>query len=263
MAQELRKIAEALQRSVRSINSKHINLESTKEQVRGFVNAYFRDYRQQFVFSGDDVNVMLALDALVQALLRCTHQRTLKRKYIGLIKEIMQLLGDVEILLLKSPSAKAIGDGTGADQRILRTLQGILSSAAASFEQGLADLADNNRISWRGTIVEFREALREVLDHMAPDSEVRAQSGFKIEPDTKGPTMKQKVIFILRKRQKPDSTVKSAAETINLLDERVGLFVRSVYQRSAAGTHVQTSSDEANRVKDYVIVALKELLEVR
>jgi hypothetical protein len=55
-------------------------------------------------------------------------------------------------------------------------------------------------MSWRGPATDFRESLRETLDHLAPDSAVKAEPGFKLEQNTSGPTMKQKVRFILKKR---------------------------------------------------------------
>lgn len=47
------------------------------------------------------------------------------------------------------------------------------------------------------------------------------------------------------------------------VDTVVGAFVRSVYTRSATSTHTSTDRDEVIRIRDFVRVALGELLEIR
>jgi hypothetical protein len=118
------------------------------------------------------------------------------------------------------------------------------------------------RSSWRGTAVEFREALREVLDQLAPDAEVEAQPNFKREPDTKGPTMKQKAVFILRARRTKKAQVKTFAEAFDVVDGLIGNLARSVYTRSSVAVHVADSREEARKVRDYVSLVLAELLEI-
>jgi predicted pPIWI-associating nuclease len=117
------------------------------------------------------------------------------------------------------------------------------------------------RSSWRGTAVEFREALREVLDQLAPDAEVEAQSNFKREPDTKG-TMKQKAVFMLRARRTKKAQVKTFAEAFDVVDGLIGNLARSVYTRSSVAVHVADSREEARKVRDYVSLVLAELLEI-
>ena len=52
----------------------------------------------------------------------------------------------------------------------------------------------------------------------------------------------------------------TAAEAV---DELVGAFVRSVYSRSSVSTHTPTDRSEILRIRDWVRLALCELLEVR
>jgi hypothetical protein len=149
------------------------------------------------------------------------------------------------------------------DALILGTLSSLLPSAARSYEQALADLKVSERLSWRGPATDLREALRETLDHLAPDDEVVEAPGFKLEKETTGPTMKQKVRYILRKRGLGKTAMQSPEAATQAVDEIVGTFVRGVYTRSSISTHTPTDRAEILRIRDWVRVALCELLEVR
>jgi len=45
----------------------------------------------------------------------------------------------------------------------------------------LRDVADGDRISWRGAAGELREVLREVIDQLSPDNKVRISRGVQLE----------------------------------------------------------------------------------
>ncbi|MEW5994259.1 MAG: hypothetical protein AB1744_07675, partial [Candidatus Zixiibacteriota bacterium] len=114
-----------------------------------------------------------------------------------------------------------------------------------------------------GTVTEFREAMRETLDQMAPDDDVKAQAGFKLEQDRKGPTTKQKVVFILKNRRAGSSEIKTAKSNVDLIEEKTGAFVRTVYDRSSASTHGAPTREEAISIKNYIALILSELLQVQ
>jgi len=171
---------------------------------------------------------------------------------------------DLEKRLLAAAGARRASPlGDAVDRLILDTLQSLVPSAALAYEQGMVDLSSASRLSWRGPATDFREALRETLDHLAPDDAVRAQTGYRPEPNTNGPTMKQKVRFVLRQRNKPKTAVQSTEAAVESVDGIVGGFVRSVYSRSSVSTHTPTNRDEVIRVRDFVKLALCELLEIR
>ena len=149
------------------------------------------------------------------------------------------------------------------DKRILDTLIQLAPSAALSYEQALLDIGNDSRLSWRGPATDLREALRETLDQLAPDKQVAAQPGFRLEKDCSGPTMKQKVRFVLARRGRPKSAMEAPEQAAVAVEEAVGAFVRSVYTRSSVSTHTPTDKDEILRVRDWVRVALCELLEAR
>jgi len=146
---------------------------------------------------------------------------------------------------------------------IYETLLKLVPTAALSYKQALLDLAEENRISFRGVATEFREALRETLDHLAPDKDVMVQQNFKLEKDKKTPTMKQKVRFILRMRELPDNAIKPPEDAVEIVEERIASFARSVYERSSISTHVATQKGEVLQVKKYVSTVLAELLGIQ
>lgn len=254
--------AESLVSRVRRLGGNQVRSAPFKRDIVAFVERYFSSVRSEInaVLCADFVP---RLDAQMQDLLRYTHRNTTKSKYISLLKQIIASLREVEITSvaqLGGASARAVKHGKEA--LVMETLRKLLPTAADSFQQGLNDLSSTDRVSWRGTVVEFRESLREVLDHLAPDKDVMSMPGYKPEKDTRGPTMKQKVMFILKSRQTPESKSKPLVDNVAVVDELVGNMVRSVYQRASKATHVAADKQEASRVRDYVLLALSEILEV-
>lgn len=148
------------------------------------------------------------------------------------------------------------------ESEILRILQSMLPSAAASYQQAILDFRDGSRRSMRGTAVELREALREVLDHLAPDGEVTGMPGFKLEPGQARPTMRQKARFVLRSRGYSDATTKAPEDAAAVVEELVAALVRSVYQAGAFTTHIASAQTRVKQLKMYVETVLAELLGV-
>src|SRR5437764_5186383 len=124
------------------------------------------------------------------------------------------------------------------DERIKGTLEGLVPSAALSYRQAIIDLADDTRISFRGPALELREALRETLDHLAPDAAITSADWYVQEKGRTGPIMKQKVRFILKARGQSKSSSTVPEQTTTTVDEMVGTLTRSVYDRSSIATHV-------------------------
>src|SRR5205807_1432811 len=90
---------------------------------------------------------------------------------------------------------------TPTERLIIETLARILPAAASSYEQCLLDLGGMRRRSYRGVAHELREVLRETLNYLAPDVDVLAQAGFKLEKDSARPTQRQKALYVLRNRR--------------------------------------------------------------
>jgi hypothetical protein len=254
----------SLERAIQKVKARHVNTRKVKDAIRMFVQRYFTEWRNTLAAILGSNGHLSPLDAEMQELLRCTQRRALVEEYRKRLRATRRAVDALELLVVGAPP-QGIGfkQLEARQQRILETVGKLCASAATSYEQGLEDLAGCDRKSWRGTAVEFREALREVLDSLAPDEEVTKQPGFKPEPDTKAPTMKQKAVFILRSRRPKDSQIKAFAGAIDVIEETIGRFVRSVYSRSSTAVHVPVSRDEAIRVKDYVSLVLADLLEIK
>ncbi len=243
-------------------NSKQIWNKNLLTSCKDAVDFYFRNIRN----SCDTTNIYSSindLDDAFQNLLVLTHKHSLKSTYSSLLGEIKK-----NLIILETESVSSIPhtitnvniDKT--DREIISTLKNFINSAALAYEQALVDLQSKERLSWRGPATDLREALRECLDYLAPDIDVMAQIGFKLEPDTKGPTMKQKVKFILKKRGKGSNEIKTTENAINLVDEMLGTFVRSVYTRASVSTHTPTDKNEVLRILNFVRVVFCEILEL-
>jgi hypothetical protein len=253
-----------LDRVIRNVKARHVNKRKPKDLVRQLAREYFGQWRSTLVKHLGGEDDLLGIDAIVQELVRMAQTRTQVSEYRRAIVAMKYNINGLEVkLLCFSPPLSVSSTVSSQHQRILDSLRKLSPSAADSFEQGLLDIKGASRKSWRGTCVEFRESLRETLDALAPDDAVSAQPNFKLEPDTKGPTMKQKAVFILRARQKKEPQVKTFCDAIEVVEERIGRFVRSVYTRSSVATHVAQTADEAHMIRDYVTLVLGELLEIK
>lgn len=245
--------------------SKQVRSAGARETSRTLVATYFSTARPLFSSAGLDDETLGGLDSWMQQLLILAQKAALRSTYNDTAKAIEHEFNGVELALVTA-SPVVSGSRTlnldGREIRIAKTLSDLVPSAGLSYEQACRDLRDENRRSYRGVAAELRESLREVLDQLAPDKEVTAQSGFRLVKDQNGPTMQQKVRFILKSRGMNKSQSSTAESAVNVVDERVGALARSVYTRSSVSTHVGTSKQEVQQVKAYVDVVLAELLEI-
>jgi Predicted pPIWI-associating nuclease len=164
--------------------------------------------------------------------------------------------------LLPPPSSvkaeKAVS--TEEDELIIDKLDALVPSAALSYKQAILDLRDESRVSFRGPALELREALREILDHLAPDSEVTAAPGYVQEKDRAGPTMKQKVRFIMKKKGRRSSS-DASEQAITAFDEAIAGLTRAVYERSSKATHVAGERQTVAQLRRFVVAIFHEIIE--
>lgn len=167
---------------------------------------------------------------------------------------------DVRKLL---PPSSSIGTEIVAqsdeDDQIVELLGALVPSAALSYKQAVLDLADVARLSFRGPALELREALRETLDFIAPDSEVISSQGYVREKDRTGPTMKQKVRFIMKKRGSQTSSG-APEQAVTALEESIAALTRDVYARSSKSTHVSGERRTVIQLRRYVVAVLHDIL---
>ncbi|MGB7991647.1 MAG: hypothetical protein WCF44_19765, partial [Candidatus Methylophosphatis roskildensis] len=239
---------DAERKAVNAVTGPQVQSKSHKERIRSLVEDYFNEVRPLL----DDATVegihITSVDGLMQTLLQLCHKSSSTAKYKSTLKYLKKHLVLLDSWLIATPLRSTSETREGVDDRIVVTLRALRPSAALSYEQALVDLAQDQRLSWRGPATDLREALRETLDQLAPDEDVIAAPGFKQEKDTNGPTMKQKVRFVLKNRKVSKSIAATTEDATATVDEAVGAFVRSVYTRSSVSTHTPTSKDEAMRV---------------
>lgn len=256
---------ESIDKKVRSTKATHVSRKALRNQVRDFIKTYFEKYRPTFLARLQDERHLESMDGSMQELLTCCNKTTARKKYFRALKSVREHLNALEPSFLLAYSKLSSDDEPRIplqEKAIIDTLEKICPTAARSYIQGLLDLGDEKRQSWRGTATEFREALRETLDHLAPDDAVTEQPGFKVEKDRNRPTMKQKVVFVLKNRKVGSNALRTAKSHIDLIEEKTGAFVRSVYDRSSASTHGAPSRDEVTSIKNHVTLILAELLQV-
>lgn len=239
-----------------------LHSSTSRSSLRAIVERYFNDVRPLLTDNTQPGLHIESVDRIMQELLTLCHKRGTVRKYKELLKQAKTYLISLDSRLVSASH----GNGrvrTDIDTQIITTLRTLLPSASLSYEQALTDLGSEQRLSWRGPATDLREALREALDHLAPDEEVLAIPGYRQEPNSHGPTMKQKVRFILRSRGLSKAITATTEDAATSIDEALGSFVRSVYTRSSISTHTPTEKSEVQRILDLVRVVFCELLEIR
>ena len=261
---QLKGLASAIRRS-RAIN---VNSKKIKEAAIAAGNHYFKECRAEAYRILADQNALAEMDEDWQQLIRLAHSNNAKISYLSLLKRLLKKATDLTVATHMSvPSTSAVSDTTisysEAEDILLSTLDQLIPSAAQSYRQGLQDLRfTEERLSYRGTACQVREALREILDHLAPDANVSKQPWFKQERDCNGPTMKQKVRYILTSRSKSKAERTSAEKSVDLIDGLCGEVARAVYSRASLSTHVQTTKHEVAQMKRYLDAVLFDILEI-
>jgi hypothetical protein len=266
MTSELHARLESISQRLRRGYTLTVNDRRTRQQVIATAAAYFTEYRRGLASALGECEALLSHDKNWQGLIRMAHGRSSRKSYLDAIRRLQRELSEFSIECLTSAShethdASEVSALSQAERIIITTLKDAVPSAAASYQQALLDLRAQ-RLSYRGTACELREAMRETLDHLAPDADVMAQPGFQCERDQTRPTMKQKVQYILgmrgRSKVQRIPTEKSAA----LIDSLAGEIARAVYNQSSLAVHVEASRAEVCTLKRYVDTIFYDLLEI-
>lgn len=268
---------EALWRRVESFGgavsrskAKNVNTDDLRQQARGLVrDSYFRETKQSLQRLGVTDTTTKELDSEMQRLIGLSSGKNSKVSYQNAVRDIKAKRKNIEtglefLIGAESPASAKPASATPSmvETAIVSTLEKMIPSAGASYKQALLDLQAQGRISYRGAAAELREVVREVLDHLAPDDAVMAAPGFKLEEGLKGPSMKQKVRFIMKARKVPDAGMRPAEDSIKHLDESIPSLGRSVYNRGSMDVHTARSREEVLNLKLYADAVLGELLEI-
>lgn len=265
MIGELIAEVETLAASIRRGSAVNVNDKASKGKAIALATRYFNEVKPRILLIAGETEQVRQHDDLWQQLVRLAHGNNQRQTYLNSLGLLRKQLSEFNIASVAAP-AKNSGAKPGTpsveENLIISTLESLVPSAAASYRQALTDLSAADRISFRGTAAEFREALRETLDHLAPDTEVEAQAWYKPEDEQTKPTMKQKTRYILTSRGRVRTQRVAAEKLIRLVEELSGEVTRAVYDRASLATHVQQSKGEVQQVKRYVDTVLFDLLEI-
>lgn len=243
---------------VEAVRSKLVPTEKVERTARSMADVYFGSIHSALQAVQHRAGLADEIEFVVGAILQLSSEPREKSAYLGQINELRPCLQEAMIEVMKARGVRRLVL-SDTERGILTTLEKMLPSAASSYEQVLQDIAAGKRVSWRGTGTELREVLREVMDHLAPDGDVMAAPGFKLEDDLKRPTQKQKVRFILKARRR---SLGVAGDSVEIVEEGIASVARSTYQRGSATTHASTDAAEVRKLKNYVDALLVELLEI-
>jgi hypothetical protein len=115
-----------------------------------------------------------------------------------------------------------------------------------------------------GPAHELRESLREVLDRFASPEEME-NAAVKPERNAKADeiyTMKQKVHFIFKNRERNTTGSAVPENAVNMVEEVVASMTRSTYDRGSLSAHQERGKKACDQLKRYVGVVLHDLLEI-
>jgi hypothetical protein len=173
----LRDLAERLRRfdkEVRAVKSNQVSQKGIKQEARDIVDGYFRETREQFIVGGLNLDQLSEFDAGMQHLLEIAQKNSIVQTYRSHIKILAREIRTIEKQVLTVGADSLKRELEPVDKLIIETLSRLLPSSARSYEQAIRDLGLRDRLSWRGPATDFRESLREILDHLA---EVRHDAG--------------------------------------------------------------------------------------
>lgn len=249
------KLAPKITRST-SVN---INAVHLRDEVKAVARKYMHDARPVLAKEGFDSAVLDEHFTKLHQLADGVNQAASYKWRVNAVRKALPNL--TSQLEMKAGSAND-GAPTVEETQLFDAISGLVPSAGLSYRQAILDLNDGNRVSYRGPAAELREVLREVLDHLAPDKDVMAAPGFKLEKDRPKPTMKQKVRFILKARDEGASTVEVPEKAMESAESIIGGLARSIYTYGSVVTHVAGERSQVVRLKRYVEAVLSHLLEL-
>jgi hypothetical protein len=260
--EQLSQDAIRLQEAIKRCRTKRVSTDIVRPTARAIAKSYFEEVRPELSLVQQRAGLVDEIDYDIQEILQLSSSAQPKARYGKLLKELRLFLSEATLNVLKSHGENRLVL-SALEAGILETLAKMLPPAAAAYEQTLRDIRAGERVSWRGPANEFREVLREVIDHLAPDNQVMASPGYQPDGDRTMPTQRQKVRFILRSRRSSAVAIGVADTSLGAVEEAVALLARSTYQRSNVSTHTTTGGGEIRNLKRYVDALLGELLEIR
>jgi len=160
-----------------------------------------------------------------------------------------------EATVSERESPRAHGNAEDFDVNIAQGLDVLHPELGASYRQARRDLADASRATYVGPAGELREVLRGAMHALTPDEDaIKNEQWFKGHQGA--PTQAERIRFAMQQKRDP----KTAIDTLELVEEKVGLVGRRLYSRGSGAFHAGTDRDEVLRIAQYVDALLSDLL---
>jgi hypothetical protein len=264
MIDDLHNALSFLRDVIQHVRTQNVNTEDDKQTAIQTGTLYFKTCRPFVLVLGKPSEFIEKYDSLWQALIKLAHGNNSKRTYQKLVTQLYRMTTDISVYSKTLPDQPAVVTFTSDEEKLIATLDKMIPSAADSYKQSLIDLqAKNPRLSFRGIAAELREVLREILDYLAPDTEVMSDPHYRNEPVQTKPTMGQKVRHILRSRHRSKSQRATTEKSIELIEQLSGEIARGVYTRASQATHLETTKSEVGKIKRYLDTVLFDLFEIK
>ena len=244
------------------VSAKHVNSQEMKNSTKQLAQIYFRNVRALLALYSLDEQTE-PLTTAFQTLLELSEGRNLASSYKKQTKIIRRLIPRVTSQLELQGGASSSGNSSSmTDHKIIAILTDLSLPAAQCYQQAIADLTDPRRLSFLGPAHELRECLRQVLDKIAPDADVEKAPGYKHERDLKKPTMKQKVRFIFKNRERSATESAAPEDAANAIESVIADMTRSTYDHGSLAAHKERGKKSVEQLKRYVDVVFHDLLEL-
>lgn len=236
--------------------------------AKATVESWFRSYRGLIVDLFGEIDEVRQIDQELQNVLRLSLSANRCSSYKAPIRRACDVLQNQILVNLKIAEWRRTATSGFIDEN--RELMGRLRLFGPQFElsyrQILTDLADQSRITHRGTANELRELFREILNKLAPDKEVEKQEWFKAKraslkderEKNRSPTRAERVRYIMRDRD--SSAAEVTEEAAFQIDERLEKLVTAIYDRANDAAHTSKQREEIGRLLRYFHAVLFELL---
>lgn len=259
MIEEIIRQLSSLATAIRALATPRVASKLVKESTINIAKSYFETLSDKLSDADPEKQ---NLDQNFQELVRLAHGRNAKTAYLNIIAQTNRLLVEQNIRKISRKTASSNSNLSGDEQKIVAILNGLNPVISLSYQQGILDLRGPDRLSYRGTATEFREALREVLASLAKDEDVTTAEGFALEKGHAKPTMAQKAKYILKMRGRKGNDIKASTKSLEAIEEITSKLTRTLYDAASVHTHIGTEKNEVVRLKRYLDAVLMDLLDI-
>lgn len=238
---------EGLEKALGRRKAVHINSPEEISRVRAVVTTWFEGLRPAATSQGVKTENLEAVDAPLRRCMELTLQRSPRNSYRASIRAASKQFKRLILLpLTTQTTTSSLGFSS---ELVAQKLSQVSPVLAAGYRQVHRDLADKGRLSYKGTANELRETLREVLERLAPDEQVRTQPWYK--PLKERPTHQQRAQYILERRSVGSKVHDVASRSLSVVEEGLSHLVRDMFSRTAAAAHTTQDIEEMTRLVQY------------